>query len=432
MWRLANPSIRFRTRIRSCITQSNNKYRRRSLSSDFNSNWQYQQSSSVIDVTPLADSIRSHIREYTRKEKLKLVGILVGSIDEFDSEIYSDRIRETFEEDGIDYEVWRYPDDAVETEGKEGGRGKFFDLSPNDNDETKIRWIKEKIHLANEYTDVHGILIFYPIYPSGSSPKGPYKNRLTGVYYKTQDDHIRDLVQPSKDVEGFCGTKWFKIRDQKELPSIYPCTALSVFKILQEYHISSNDNNKNKMNCDGDNGKNDNNNKINYDGNNTDGNLSTITGGRQEWKDQTISIVNRSEIMGRPLAVMLSQMGATVYSIDINSILEFRPNGGRQRRCNAQTTTLESCLEKSNIVVTGVPHADFQLPLTSIAEGTTIVNVSEFPNICEETLVFERPDIKYIPNVGKVTVAVLENNLMNLKINASISTTLDSKPIIEI
>ncbi|OEU17357.1 NAD(P)-binding protein, partial [Fragilariopsis cylindrus CCMP1102] len=239
----------------------------------------------------------------------------------------------------------------------------------------------KKIHLANEYTDVHGILIFYPIYPSGSSPKGPYKNRLTGVYYKTQDDHIRDLVQPSKDVEGFCGTKWFKIRDQKELPSIYPCTALSVFKILQEYHISSNDNNKNKMDY------------------------------------QTISIVNRSEIMGRPLAVMLSQLGATVYSIDIDSILEFRPNGGRQRRCNAQTTTLESCLEKSNIVVTGVPHADFQLPLTSIAEGTTIVNVSEFPNICEETLVFERPDIKYIPNVGKVTVAVLENNLMNLKIN---------------
>ncbi|MGK3762534.1 MAG: methylenetetrahydrofolate dehydrogenase (NAD+) [Bacillariaceae sp.] len=415
MWRL-NPSIRFCTRIRSCITQSNNH--RRSLSSDYNSNWQYQQSSSVIDVTPLADSIRSHIREYTRKEKLKLVGILVGSIDELDSEIYSDRIRETFEEDGIDYVLWRYPD-----------------LPPND-DETKIRWIKEQIHIANECTDVHGILIFYPIYPSGSSPKGPYKNRLTGVYYKTQDDHIRDLVHPTKDVEGFCGTKWFKIREQKaELPSIYPCTALSVLRILQEYHISNNDNNNKIINYyDGDNEKNDSNNKINYGGDShTDNNLSIITGDGQEWKDQTISIVNRSEIMGRPLAVMLSQMGATVYSIDINSILEFRPNGGRLRRCNAQTTTLESCLKKSNIVVTGVPHESFQLPLSSIAEATTIVNVSEFPNICEETLIFERPDIKYIPNVGKVTVAVLENNLMNLKINNSISTTLDdSKSIIEI
>jgi methylenetetrahydrofolate dehydrogenase (NAD+) len=142
---------------------------------------------------------------------------------------------------------------------------------------------------------------------------------------------------------------------------------------------------------------------------------------RDEWTNQTVSIVNRSEIMGRPLAAMLARKGATVYSIDINSILKFRPNG-RLHCCNAVTTTLQTCLEESTVVVTGVPSPEFRIPLDSIQQSTTIVNVSEFPNVCEETLLTERPDIKYIPQVGKVTVAVLENNLMNLKIDA------DEKP----
>jgi len=406
IWRLLtkkNDSIicsrKKRNIYRCCITSSHQQCRY--LSDCYNSKWQYR-SSSVIDVTPLADTLRSKIREYTQEENLKLVGILANhGSHQLDSEIYSDRIEQTFEEDGIDYEVWRYPDPLLGTEEK----GNF---DPPPYMETRINWIKEKIQTANVSTDVHGILIFYPIYPHG--PKGPYKCRLTGVYYKTQDDYLRDLVHPSKDVEGLCGTKLFKVRDSSQqqtdvvLPTKNPCTALSVLRILQEYHISVSQNDN-----DNGNGKTD---SIKID--NKDGNLDTNIRG---WRDQTISIVNRSEILGRPLAVMLAQKGATVYSIDINSILQFRPNGERVRRCNTQTTTLETCLLESNVVVTGVPQSEFQLPLSSIAEGTTIINVSEFPNVCEETLLAERPDIKYIPQVGKVTVAVLENNLMNLKIN---------------
>ena len=119
--------------------------------------------------------------------------------------------------------------------------------------------------------------------------------------------------------------------------------------------------------------------------------------------------------MGRPLAVMLAEKGATVYSIDIDSILQFRPNGKRLRRCHPSTTTLETCLKESTVVVSGVPCPDFCLPLSSIQQGSTIVSVSEFPNVCEETLFEERPDIHYIPQVGKVTVATLSLNLMHLK-----------------
>jgi methylenetetrahydrofolate dehydrogenase (NAD+) len=302
------------------------------------------------------------VREYTQRNSLKLVGILANQgPHRHDSELYSERIQDTFIEDGIDYELWRCPS---------GGGDPSAD---------GIRRIQDQIRRANQRDDIHGVLIFYPIYPHG--PKGPYKNRITGVYYKTHDDHLRDLVDPTKDVEGLGGTKWFNIRDRhpfQQLPLVYPCTALSVVQIIEKHHILK-------------------------------GSATS------SWQDQTIAIVNRSEIMGRPLAAMLAQKGATVYSIDIDSILQFRPNG-RLHLCSRTATSLESCLQESQVVVTGVPSTGFRLPIPSIAESTTLINVSEFPNVCELTLVTERPDVQYIPQVGKVTVAVLENNLMNLRI----------------
>jgi methylenetetrahydrofolate dehydrogenase (NAD+) len=343
-------------------------------------------SPSAIDVTPLAERLRTRVRKFTKNKQqpLRLIGILANEgSHRLDSEIYSDRIQQTFEEDGIDYEVWSYPE--------EGGSGDDA-IRNEEKHQEKLRWIKGKIQTINDSSDIDGALVFYPIRPFG--PKGPYKNRLTGVYYKTQDDHIRDLIHPSKDVEGLCGTKWFQIRDsrQKDPPAIYPCTALSVLRILEEYHIRSGGEAKDN-----------------------DSRNDSVTDEHRCWKDQTISIVNRSEIMGRPLAVMLAEKGATVYSIDIDSILQFRPDGKRLRRCNPKETTLESCLEESTVIVAGVPSEDFRLPLSNIRQGSTIVSVSEFPNICEATLFEERPDVRYIPQVGKVTVATLSLNLMNLK-----------------
>ena len=361
-------------------------------------------SPSAIDVTPLAESLRAQVRDFTKHKKpLRLVGILANEgSHRLDSEIYSERIQLTFEEDGIDYEVWKYPemdqdcDTPLATD----------DESP----QSRLEWIKEKIKTINDSSDIDGALVFYPIHPFG--PKGPYKCKLTGVYYKTQDDHIRDLIHPDKDVEGLCGTKWFQIRDsrQKNPPSIYPCTALSVLRILEEYHIggatSSTQNSEPNICLKG---------HANNASLTDSGSIHNKIDQNKCWKDQTISIVNRSEIMGRPLAVMLAEKGATVYSIDIDSILQFRPDGKRLRRCNPSTTTLETCLKESTVVVAGVPCPDFCLPLSSIPQGSTIVSVSEFPNVCEQTLFQKRPDIKYIPQVGKVTVATLSLNLMHLK-----------------
>jgi 5,10-methylene-tetrahydrofolate dehydrogenase/methenyl tetrahydrofolate cyclohydrolase len=148
-------------------------------------------------------------------------------------------------------------------------------------------------------------------------------------------------------------------------------------------------------------------------------NTNTNTNISASWNNPVVSVVNRSEIVVRPLAAMLADSGATVYSIDVDTILRFSPNG-RLHRC-PHTTTLEDCLAESNVVVTGVPHADFQIPTDYLAEGTTVVNVSEFTNVDEGSILLARPDIKYIPQVGKVTVAVLEQNLVRLHQKRSMS-----------
>jgi methylenetetrahydrofolate dehydrogenase (NAD+) len=315
----------------------------------------------IVDVSDLADRMRAEVRAYTSSQTVRMVGILAQhasrpSAD--DAEIYSERIEETFAEDGIDYEVCRCP-------GEE----------PSD--------VEEAIRGMNAREDVHGILVFYPIFKKRKGferVRGPYLDQSTGVHYKTHDDYLRDVVSPAKDVEGLChdyNSRWlFRARgmNRTDLEAYVPCTALSVMKILEEYHPYQQ---------------------------------------REEgkrWSGCTITVVNRSEILGRPLAGLLALEGASVYSVDEGSILLFK-QGGRMRRCAG--LTLEDCLQRSSIVVTGVPSPRFLLPSQAIAPGTTVVNVAECSNVCEQTLL-ERPNVQLIPQVGKVTVAALEQNLVRL------------------
>ena len=72
-----------------------------------------------------------------------------------------------------------------------------------------------------------------------------------------------------------------------------------------------------------------------------------------------------------------------------------------------------SSCEKSSIVVTGVPTKNYKLPTEWVNPDTTVVNVSSFKNVDEEALL-KIPGVVYVPLVGKVTVAMLERNLMRL------------------
>lgn len=306
----------------------------------------------LIDVSDLAEDMRSSVRDYTRMHDgdIKVIGILAHDYGRSDAELYSERIQSTCQEDGLTYEVCRVAGER-----------------PQD--------VEAAIQAANSRDDVHGILVYYPIFKHRELwSRGPYKNQLTGVYYKTHDDYLRDVVAHSKDVEGLSyhyNARWLfraqaKLSRDQNSNIIYPCTALSVLRILDSQE--------------------------------------------HEWAETTITIVNRSEIFGRPLAAMLANRGAMVYSIDEDCILLFR-SGGRLRRCTDMD--LDCCMRHSSIVISAVPTPQFSLPICAIQPGTTVVNVSEYSNV-DEDAILGIPGAQFIPQVGKVTVAMLEQNLINL------------------
>lgn len=226
---------------------------------------------------------------------------------------------------------------------------------------------------ANDDPRVHGIIVYYPIFGQEESFSG-----------ESQDDYLRDTICHKCDVEGLCHlyrTNLYRNVRFLDYPSnnhkcLLPCTALSVVKILEA--------------CPGC-----------YD-------FGKPVGRKLEGK--TITVINRSEIVGRPLAAMLANDGAIVYSIDVNSIYMFEE--GRLNACHDDVTP-ESCVKKSSIVITGVPTKNYKLPTGWIKPNTTVINVASFKNVNEDELL-KIPGVVYVSQVGKVTVAMLERNLMRL------------------
>lgn len=117
------------------------------------------QHKNIIDVTGLALKMRREVRAYVKQSpaSVRLVGLLAeNGSDRTDTDTYSSRIAETFAQDGIQYEVCRCKAEE-----------------PAD--------VEAAVQRLNERRDVHGVLIFYPIFERMEREKGPYLNRLTGV-----------------------------------------------------------------------------------------------------------------------------------------------------------------------------------------------------------------------------------------------------------
>lgn len=339
--------------------------------------------------------------------KIKLVGILATTSthnsceddsDTHGNERYSEQISAICSADGLLYEPWRVPPTRAALE--------------------------RSIQHANERLDVHGILVFYPVSDKltdvpddGQKQRGPSKCNITGVYYKSMDDYFRDMVSPQKDVEGYhrkaLRVKNPECREEEEeamlacsSPSqndaasetmegqygpIYPCTALAVFRILESFLTESS--------------------SINL----TDSKTDWINKKCFAFANVTMTIINRSEVLGLPLATMLSNQAATIYSIDKDSILKFQPDGKIRRE--PSTTTVEECIRKSSVIVSGVPSDDFTIPTDWIQDDAIVINVANVSNFEEETLLEKKPGITYVPHVGRVTVAALESNLICLHRN---------------
>ncbi|KAB5589843.1 Methylenetetrahydrofolate dehydrogenase (NAD+) [Ceratobasidium theobromae] len=230
--------------------------------------------------------------------------------------------------------------------------------------------VEEVIIEANEDPNIDGIMVYYPIF--GGS----------------QDHYLQQIVSPFKDVEGlhvkFHYNLYHNIRfirpqsltgmsaaagsptglaPAAEAPegyvkSIIPCTPLGIVKALEAVGVYN----------------------------------SILDYGDRAY-GRTITIINRSEVVGRPLAAMLANDGARVLSVDIDTIQEYtkRPapkTSGVEslKRYNPRhvvhpcSLTLEQCLAISDVVVSAVPNANYKVPTEWLKDGCICVNVATEKN----------------------------------------------------
>ncbi|OAL07111.1 NAD(P)-binding protein [Phaeosphaeriaceae sp. SRC1lsM3a] len=225
---------------------------------------------------------------------------------------------------------------------------------------------------ANNDNGVDGIIVYYPI----------FGNR--------QDQYLQQIVSIDKDVEGLSHRYIFNMYQNIRFldpantkKSILPCTPLAVIKILEYLRI-----------------------------------YNTILPYGNRLHGRTITVINRSEVVGRPLAALLANDGACVYSVDINDVQEFtRGVGLRKRRHEVVEKpgwTLDDCLPISDVVISGVPGDKYKVPLEKMRDGAVCINFSSERNFTPE--VKEKASI-YVPAIGKVTIAVLLRNLLRLAQN---------------
>jgi len=218
---------------------------------------------------------------------------------------------------------------------------------------------------ANQDPSIHGILVYYPVFGG------------------MMDGYLQDVVRIEKDVEGM-NTKcrfnlYHNIRffdDAKTQKCILPCTAIAIVKIIDSI-----------------------------------GEYNKDLAEGEHLKNKIVTVVNRSEIVGRPLAAMLANDGAIVYSIDISGCIIFQKGKvlGTIKMFESDIST-EEAVRKSNIVVTGVPSSKFKIPVEWVAEGASVIDFSFCKNV--DPSVAEKA--QYVSSIGRVTIAMLERNLVRL------------------
>lgn len=105
---------------------------------------------------------------------------------------------------------------------------------------------------------------------------------------------------------------------------------------------------------------------------------------------RTITVINRSEVVGRPLAALLANDGARVFSVDVDNIQEF----SRRRSTSASKASsslphhvvkdskmsLEDCLKMSDTVITGVPSKGYKVKTANLRDGVVAINFSSEKN----------------------------------------------------
>jgi methylenetetrahydrofolate dehydrogenase (NAD+) len=251
--------------------------------------------------------------------------------------------------------------------------------------------VEDTLIAANANLEIDGIIVYYPI----------FNNR--------QDQYLQQIVDVAKDVEGLSHRYIFNmyqnirfLDSEKSQKSILPCTPLAVIKVLEYLHVY---------------------NPILPYGNRLFG--------------HTVCVVNRSEVVGRPLAALLANDGACVYSVDVTGVQQFtRGEGIRKRKhevVEKEGWGLKDCVPLCDVVVTGVPGDEYKFPCHLLREGAVCVNFSSekvssadfkcYPSSSRPRLTktYQNfgPEVKqkasiYVPAIGRVTIVVLLRNLLRI------------------
>ncbi|KAI7099564.1 methylenetetrahydrofolate dehydrogenase, partial [Hortaea werneckii] len=230
--------------------------------------------------------------------------------------------------------------------------------------------LEDELRNANTDDHVDGIIVYYPVFGS------------------RRDQTLQWTVSMYKDVEGLSpqliSNMYQNIRfldpPNNTRKSILPCTPLAVIKILEHLNI-----------------------------------YNTFLDYGKRLFGRRITVINRSEVVGRPLAALLANDGAEVYSVDITGVQKFsRGSGLKKQKHEVQDLEgwgLEQCLPISDVVISGVPGESYKVPTSLIREGAACINFSSEKNF--------NPDVKekasiYVPAIGKVTIVVLMRNLLRI------------------
>jgi 5,10-methylene-tetrahydrofolate dehydrogenase/methenyl tetrahydrofolate cyclohydrolase len=238
---------------------------------------------------------------------------------------------------------------------------------------------EDAIAEANADPRIHGMIVYYPLF-------GP-----------EHDAYIRDLVEPSKDIEAL-HSFWARclyqnrrfIDTEEKKKAILPCTPLAILKLLEAAG-------------------------------------AFVTTGEKPLAGKRAAIFNRSEVVGRPLASMMANDGAEVLSFDIDGTQLFRPSLGSLRRGDAHragrahdvsesTVDRATALRDADVVITGVPSRSFPLVAPDeIKPGAICLNFSTMKNFRAD--IVDRASV-YVPRVGPMTVTMALRNTLRLYRNA--------------
>jgi len=213
--------------------------------------------------------------------------------------------------------------------------------------------------------DVHGILVYYPI---GGSER---------------DRWLRELVDPRKDIEGL-HSFWARclyenrrfVDSAHRLSAILPSTPLAILKLLDEAGASRAE-------------------------------------AQRPLDGVTACVFNRSEVVGYPLAAMMANDGAEVYSFDIDGPKLFVPGDGDDaHRTRSTFITRKDALARSSVVITGVPSRSFPLITNDeLKPGAICLNFSTLRNFAPDVL--DRASV-FVPRVGPMTVTMALRNTVRL------------------